>query len=117
MADKSDLESFMDEVKPGGDAGRKSVLDDYASDIAALRKRRYTIDQICLYLKQKKNLDAKRSTVASFINRKSAKKARTAQQHPEHPAQTSAPVQEEKPGAKTEPKTPPLDAEPGKYDV
>lgn len=108
MTERSDLDDFMAENKPAGDAGRKSMLDDYASDIATLRKKRYTIDQICLYLKQKKSVDAKRSTVATFLNRKSGKKARAMQHQNEQPAQTSASETEEKSDVKCQQKPPSL---------
>lgn len=75
MSEKVTLESYMEEVKPGGVIGKRSMLDDYAEELKTLRKRKYTIDQICDYLKKAHGVDAKRATVATYLNRKAKAKA------------------------------------------
>ncbi len=79
MAGKVTLELYMEEVKPGGVVGKRSMLDDYADELKTLRKRKYTIDQICDYLKKAHGVDAKRATVATYLNRKAKTKRKTEQ--------------------------------------
>ncbi len=105
------LDEFMENVKPGGVVGRKSMLDDYADEIKTLRKRRYTIDQICEYLQQAHGLEAKRATVATYLNRKLKQSRRKADARPEN--QADAHHTEPTPEPKTPSKTRKADIESG----